>query len=136
MRSVCWQVLCSAGKRFNTTFFIFAFFCSKERGKSFISRNVMTLGIIEPRTDERPPGTELLVDDAAQSGSQIDGADDAQRGLKRGKGKVRTRPFARYRLAKYVWYRCWVFAEQEYVRCRKRTSYSSHNHLTILTIPW
>lgn len=66
----------------------------------------MTLGIIEPRADERPPGTELLVDDAPQSGSQIDGADDAQRELKRGKGKVRSRPFAQYRLANYEWYRC------------------------------
>ena len=45
----------------------------------------MALGIIEPKTDERPPGTELLVDDDAQR-EQVR---EEQGGLKHGKGKVR-----------------------------------------------
>ena len=60
---------------------------------SFFYRDVfaMTLGIFEPKTKERPPGTELLVDDdeARQGGLQDElGSERGTGRLKHGKGKV------------------------------------------------
>lgn len=52
----------------------------------------MALGIVEPKTHERPPGTELLVDDDEDAQRDQHHVQGIMR-LKHGMGKVRYLPF-------------------------------------------